>query len=566
MPYSRVTRTAFGADAIAYILGTATGGRGHNGHEVRNLYIGCVHMLPNEVVPFTQQMQVIWDKASERHTTQINRYVISFGLDELDPNEPRNWGIAGAIGEEFAQTIAPDNQSIITVQDDGKGEKLHVHIDINDGRISDGKGIDAWTYHHQDFKPIVDRICEQYFDLAKPDKHKLPEKVNHFTQNARDRNEQIRAANEQEKKLAEEEGREAELVPEKYIWTDDLRERIKAAAATATDEEDFAHQLRLSGVELVPCKNRKTDEILKNDDGSIKYLHPGTKRQPEYYTYELVDTTGFPGKLPMNLKLKSHRMGTNYSPETLAELFAKNAKDKLHEKTASDTLEVPMPFSSAPKKVAPKSTATTKKISNAEAVEEAKEHAANHILFLMQQIYGWQQSPKIIKSDGEEHLDIDEWTRQLQARDDTFSQFTEWRKAQAKNGKKLPAIYSNNKETGEVSYIRSELETQFLDFLDRRDHPEKYIVAQEQPNDQPKQIAPMAQHQEEQQQQPAPVEPTPTKQQQAEPETTAEAEQEQQETPAQYSALFREVQRINAANEKRWKEKEGEEEDTIVKS
>lgn len=560
MPYSRVTRTSFGADAIAYILGTATDGKGHNGHEVRNRYIGCVNMLPNEVVPFTQQMQVIWNKASERHTTQINRYVISFATSELDPNEPKNWGIAGAIGEEFARTIAPDNQSIITVQNDGKGEKLHVHIDTNDGRISDGKGIDAWTYHHPDFKPIVDRICEQYFDLTKQEK--LPEKVNHFTQSARNRNEQIRAANEQEEKLAEEEGREAELIPEKYIWTDDLRERIKTAAATATDEADFAHQLRLSGVELVPCKNRKTEEILKNDDGTIKYLHPATKRQPEYYTYELVDTAGFHDKLPMNLKLKSHRMGTNYSPETLAKLFAENAKNKQYEEVPSDTLEVPMLYPSTSKKATSKPTATTEKMPNAEAVEEAKKQAASYTLILMQQIYGWQQSPKKIGTNGKEQTDYDELDRQLQARNDTFSQFTEWRE---NHKKKLPEIYSDDEATGEVSFIGSELKAQFLDFLDRRDHPEKYIV-HDQPDDQPEQVAPVAQHQEERQQ-PAPVEPTPAKQQQPKQEKPKQekpspAEQEQQETKVQHGAIFEEMLRRNAAADKRWKELEGEE-DTI---
>ena len=75
MPYSHITRTAFGADAIAYARGD---GKGHNDNEVRNEYIGCVNMLPDNVVPFEKQMQPFWDRADSRHTTQTNRFIVSF--------------------------------------------------------------------------------------------------------------------------------------------------------------------------------------------------------------------------------------------------------------------------------------------------------------------------------------------------------------------------------------------------------------------------------------------------------------------------------------------------------
>ena len=88
MPYSHITRTAFGADAIRYARGED--GKGHNGAEVRNEYTAGVNMLPDGVVPFEQQMQPLWDRASARHTTQIDRLIVSFAKGELDPEKPED--------------------------------------------------------------------------------------------------------------------------------------------------------------------------------------------------------------------------------------------------------------------------------------------------------------------------------------------------------------------------------------------------------------------------------------------------------------------------------------------
>lgn len=87
MPYSHVTRTAYGTDAIAYARGH---GSGHNGEENRNIFVAGVNMLPDEIVPFEQQMQLVWNKADPRHKTQIDRFIVSFSFDELDPDKPED--------------------------------------------------------------------------------------------------------------------------------------------------------------------------------------------------------------------------------------------------------------------------------------------------------------------------------------------------------------------------------------------------------------------------------------------------------------------------------------------
>ena len=491
---------------------------------------------------------------------QVDRYIVSFARSELNPDEAEDCMKGLAIGCEIARKNAPDNQSAVFLQKDGKGGLVHLHIITNDVNMSDYRGINPSAYAHFHFQKIVDEVCQQYFDLAKPETQ--PEKVNQSVRGARAKNEQIRAANELERKQATEEGRKVnpdKIRAERYIWQDDLRERIKKAAAEARDEADFARQLRLSGVELVPHEHK---------DGTVTYLHPATKKQPPHYTYELVDTSGFPDKIPPNLKSKSYKLGANYQPEGVKKLFGTEAPSfqaEQQDEAPPVVLEMPMPSFSTPRKPAQKPATATKRPSEDKEMEEVKKQAAFDALAVMQQIYGWQDQPRTIGPDGKEHYDFKEWDRQLQEKDTVFEQFTRWRVARrkelAKDGLKLPPIYAKDKVTGHVSVIRSELETQFRDFLERRDHPEKYAV-----QEQPEQAAPMPMEQHhEKPEQPSLVKPTRAKQQ-AEPEKPSQAELERQEVAAQRSVLFEEMQRLLAAKERRWKEQEDEEEDTVVKN
>lgn len=483
MPYSHITRTTFGADAIAYARGDGTG---HNNNEVRNEYTAGVNMLPDEVVKFEQQMRPYWERAHSRHTIQVDRCIVSFHPDELDPDKPEDCVKGLAVGCEIARRNAPDNQSAVFLQKDGVGGKIHLHILTNDVNMSDGKGINPAAYAHFHFQKIVDEVCQQYFDLKEPEAQ--PERLNPSVRGSRAKNEQIRAANELERKQAAEEGREVDpdkIKPERYIWQDDLRQRVKKAASEAVDERSFARQLRLSGVELVPHKAK---------DGTITYLHPATKKQPAHYTYELVDTSGFPDKIPPNLKSKSYKLGTNYQPEGIAKLFGTSPSIQvtpgLDDEQEYDAPPVFFEMSrrQKPKKGVEKPAQETPTAQK--PIDAAKNIAKVYALALMRRVYGWpDKPPKIVGSDGREWTDFEEMDRQYQERDAAFEQFTQWRtvcrKEPAKIGEILPPIYLTDKETGYVSVPRDEFNRQFGEFLDRRDHPEKYAAAQERPKQQP---------------------------------------------------------------------------------
>lgn len=393
--------------------------------------------------------------------------------------------------------------------------------------------------------------------------------INHAVRGARIKNEQIRASNELERKQAAEEGREVDpdkIKAERYIWQDDLRQRVKEAAARATDEQSFAHQLRLSGVELVPVKN-KDKQPIRDENRNLIYLHPATKKQPAYYTYELVDISGFPDKIPKNLKSKAHKLGTNYLPEAIAKLFSTaspSVQDDQEDVTPNVVFEgrtrpdaedqydaPPVFFEPSPRRRKPQKNAekpkpeTTEKSLEEKAMDDARNIARTYAFTLMRRVYGWQRA-----------TDIDELNRQHQERDAAFEQFTEWRvdrrKELARNGEKLPGIYVKNKSSDYVSVPRGEFEKQFAEFLDKRDHPEKYAAIQEQPE-----------------QQPAPVEQPQRVKPEKLPEQAKLTERARQEIAEGRSILYAELQRINAANEKRWAEQEqqnGGEKDSVIKS
>ena len=75
MAYTRISHTRNGRAAIQYARGN---GRGHNGHAKRNLLIGGVGMLPDEVMPFEEQMAQDWARSSGNNKNQVMRIVSSY--------------------------------------------------------------------------------------------------------------------------------------------------------------------------------------------------------------------------------------------------------------------------------------------------------------------------------------------------------------------------------------------------------------------------------------------------------------------------------------------------------
>ena len=77
-------RIKFGRAGLDYLYKEES----HDGMHQRNEYISTVNCIDG--VDLYKQFQYYWDRADERHQTQLRHYVISFSDREIDPNDPDN--------------------------------------------------------------------------------------------------------------------------------------------------------------------------------------------------------------------------------------------------------------------------------------------------------------------------------------------------------------------------------------------------------------------------------------------------------------------------------------------
>ena len=270
MAYSRVTRTAFGRDALEYAAGHGTG---HNQNEQRNVYVGYVNLLPG--IDPADQMEVYWNRARKNHKTQVLRIVQSFSTKELNPQDENDILTANLIGQEFAQKYYPDRQAVVFTQIDGKSGLVHNHVIVSDTDMISSKGCEKEQYHFPKVKEWTNAVAGQYFELDS-------------------------GVQQVEDKTTQTERHKREIG--EYVWKDDLKERITSAMASAESEQEWLQNLVRTGVNVE--------------------VHDSKKRG-RYYTYELVDTSQFPAgkKIPQNLKSRSYKLGTLYDSDHVQEFF-----------------------------------------------------------------------------------------------------------------------------------------------------------------------------------------------------------------------------------------------------
>lgn len=295
MAYSRVTRTAFGRDALEYAAGHGTG---HNQNEQRNVYVGYVNLLPG--IDPADQMEVYWNRARKNHKTQVLRIVQSFSTKELNPQDENDILTANLIGQEFAQKYYPDRQAVVFTQIDGKSGLVHNHVIVSDTDMISSKGCEKEQYHFPKVKEWTNAVAGQYFELDS-------------------------GVQQVEDKTTQTERHKREIG--EYVWKDDLKERITSAMASAESEQEWMQNLVRTGVNIE--------------------VHDSKKRG-RYYTYELVDTSQFPAgeKIPQNLKSRSYKLGTLYDSDHVQEFFKeKEAELELERKRHGSRADADASFS-----------------------------------------------------------------------------------------------------------------------------------------------------------------------------------------------------------------------------
>lgn len=287
MAYTRISHTRNGRAAIQYARGN---GRGHNGHAKRNLLIGGVGMLPDEVIPFEEQMAQDWARASGKNKNQVRRIVASYSEKELDPHGEDSAYLALEIAQEFVEEAYPNRKAAIFVQNDGKGEKLHVHILVSNVDSIEHKGCTDEQTNFRYVENHFDRVAGRHITLDNGKK-------------AKDKFTQAERALEEENAEAAENGGAAV-----YIWKDDLRERIRIAMENATSEDDFLEAL---------------------EDEGVKARYGTSRQHDKYISYELVDVPDHMEGADRKYKARSYTLGDAYGVKALREKLDEKAKERL---------------------------------------------------------------------------------------------------------------------------------------------------------------------------------------------------------------------------------------------
>lgn len=287
MAYTRISHTRNGRAAIQYARGN---GRGHNGHARRNLLIGGVGMLPDEVMSFEEQMQQDWEKASQKNKNQVRRIVTSFSEKELNPQDEDAAYLALEMVQEFIEEAYPNRKAAIFVQNDGKGGKLHVHALVSNVDSIEYKGCTDEQTGFEYVKRNFNRVASRHITLDNGKK-------------AKDKFSQAERALEEENEEAAENGGAAA-----YIWKDDLRERIRIAMENATSEDDFLEAL---------------------EDEGVTARYGTSKRYGKYISYELVDVPAHMEGADRKCKARSYILGDAYGVEALRAKLREKAKEQL---------------------------------------------------------------------------------------------------------------------------------------------------------------------------------------------------------------------------------------------
>lgn len=305
MAYSSITRTAKGRDAINYALGID--GKGHNGKETRNQYISFINLplqSDKNDKRFINAFEDVWKHARKNHTCQMLRIVISYSLNELDPNNPADILKADEIGQKFAKENYPNRQAVIFTQIDGKSGLIHTHILISDVELQTYKACDNILYKSDYVADMVDKVIESegitldYGQGMSKEEWKESKKGTKNRDTYTERNARAKG---------------------QYVWKDDLKARISSCMASCNSESQFIDQMKKNGV-LVEIHDEKTT---KKKDGS-------TKTREKYYTYTLTDTSKFPDgqKVPENRKARSNKLGTDYNVKTIIAILQRNKEQE----------------------------------------------------------------------------------------------------------------------------------------------------------------------------------------------------------------------------------------------
>lgn len=297
MGYVRVTNTRSGRAAISYAFEEQSHKKGMD----RVLMASGNNLDPDFAM---QQMNAVWKAhgKDDGNTVQMYRIIQSFGIDELDPNNPEDIEMANKIGLEFAEEMYADKQALIVTQADGDGGKLHNHVLINSVSFVDGKSL-------RGKRTGFVAVAEGTNDVMRKHGFKT-EPVPGSTRDKRTIGE-LKMAQKGE-----------------YVWKDDLKERIRQGMAhddVTSNDEFVRHMEEIHGVGV---RFRGNAEGLQGD--KIKGI-----------SYDFADENG------KKRTSRASKLGFDYQSDVLTGNIENNIERKekiVSDNEDSDVIDIGMDF------------------------------------------------------------------------------------------------------------------------------------------------------------------------------------------------------------------------------
>lgn len=270
---------------LSYLRGN---GRGHNGNEKRNMLVGSVGMMPDDMISFEKQMLTEWAlRASNRNLNECRRVLASWSRNELDPDDPESPYKALEMSEEFVKKAYPDRIACIFIQGDGKSKLIHSHIVLAGADSINHKGFSRDETSYRYVETLFDQIASETItlDYGKGCKDK-------YSQNVRRLRDQ-----------AAEKGKDSS----EDSWTDELKRRISIAMNFAVSMESFKAKLEELGIKLKVINKDK-------ENASLSYSF---EEPPEKFS-------DIPG-----LKVREGKLGEDFGMQRLREKIQENLQNEL---------------------------------------------------------------------------------------------------------------------------------------------------------------------------------------------------------------------------------------------
>ena len=249
-----------------------------------------------------KQFNAVWRKfqAKQKNRIEMYRYTQAFSTEELDPNKPSDVKKAHDLGIQLAKKIMgrTHHLCIVATQKDGEGGNLHNHIFICSQDYLSGKAIRGRQKNVSDLQNWNDEVLHE----------------NGMQQPATIQKEKgsIRAG--EKHTIAEIKMKKKK----RYVWKDDLRQRIDKVQQVATNWKEYLAKLLKQGVSCRAFRKKafNSNGELINEDPKLKYI-----------SYSFTDHYG------KKHKIRDKSLGTDYGSHNVEEWFHNNRKDVFKNET-----------------------------------------------------------------------------------------------------------------------------------------------------------------------------------------------------------------------------------------